>query len=63
MIFAPENSIAGKRLASKRQPIHLGRAVPAEMSKNAEVENWRQKLKVRKILGSKYEKAHDNGYA
>jgi hypothetical protein len=52
---------AGKRLASNRQPIHLGRAVPAEMSENAEIGNWGQKLKVRKILGSKDEKALDKG--
>ncbi len=53
---------AGKRLASNRQPIHLGRAVPAEISENAAIGNWRQKLKVRKILGSKYEKAPNIAY-
>ena len=47
---------AGKRLASNRQPIHLGRAVPAEISENAEFANWGQNLKVRKILGSEKEK-------
>ncbi len=40
-----------------RPPFHIGRAVPAEMSENAEIGNWGQKLKVRKILGSKDEKS------
>jgi len=53
---------AGKRLASKRQPIHLGRAVPAEISELAEIENWGQNEKWRKSVGSKFEKSHDKGY-
>jgi len=45
-----------------RPPFHIGRAVPAEISENAAIGNWRQKLKVRKILGSKYEKAPNIAY-
>jgi hypothetical protein len=52
---------AGKRLASNRQPIHLGSAKPTEISELAGFGNWGQKLKARKILGSKFVKAPDTG--
>jgi len=53
---------AGKRLASNRQPIHLGRAVPAEISGLAETANWRQNNKTRKILESKNKKTPNIAY-
>jgi len=44
-----------------RPPFHIGRAVPAEISELAGFENWGQKLKARKILGSKFEKVLNKG--
>jgi len=67
--FAAENGrtrapfgFAGKRLASNRPPFHIGRAVPAEISELAEIANWRQNNKTRKILESEKEKAPNIAY-
>lgn len=38
------------------------RAVPAEISELAGIENWGQNEKWRKSVGSKFEKSHDKGY-
>ena len=45
-----------------RPPFHIGRAVPAEKSENANFTNWGQNKKLRKNLGSKNEKGLDNAY-